>query len=239
MELAEKGKFADFPKFGEVNLLLDIIKQIAHKNGIGKNLSDGSKRLTEKFGDPDLAMTVKSLELPAYDPRGVQGQGLAYTTSNRGGCHLRAYMISTEILGTPIPMDRFSPAGKANIVKVYEDLSAMVDSLVLCRFSTFALSAIDYARMLSVVHQIEYSEKDVMKIGERIWNLERLFNQRAGFTMKDDTLPKRLLNKPLEIGGSRNRVINLNQMLPEYYRIRGWDEKGAITAKKLTQLEIN
>lgn len=239
MELAEKGKFGDFPKFGEVNSILDIIKQIAHKNGIGEKLSDGSKRLAEKFGDPDLAMTVKSLELPAYDPRGAQGQGLSYATSNRGGCHLRAYMISTEILGTPIPMDRFSLTGKANIVKVYEDLSAMVDSLVLCRFSTFALSAIDYARLLSVVHQIKYSEKDVMKIGERIWNLERLFNQRAGFTMKDDTLPKRLLNKPLEIGGSRNRVVNLNQMLPEYYRIRGWDEKGILTTEKLAQLEIN
>ncbi|MFX0173632.1 MAG: aldehyde ferredoxin oxidoreductase family protein [Candidatus Hodarchaeota archaeon] len=239
MEMSEKGKFANFPKFGEVNSLLDIIKQIAHKKGIGKNLSDGSQRFAEKFGDPEIAMTVKSLELPAYDPRGAQGQGLAYATSNRGGCHLRAYMVSTEILGNPIPMDRFSSSGKANIVKVYEDLSALVDSLVLCRFSTFALSAIDYAKMLSIVHQIDYSDKDVMKIGERIWNLERLFNQRAGFTMKDDTLPKRLINKPLEIGGSRNRVVNLGQTLPEYYKIRGWDKKGVITPEKLAQLGIN
>jgi aldehyde:ferredoxin oxidoreductase len=183
-------------------------------------------------------MSVKSLELPAYDPRGVQGQGLAYATSNRGGCHLRSYMISTEALSTPIPMDRFSPTGKASIVKVYEDLSAVLDSLVLCRFSSFALSAIDYSRLLSTVHKKKYSEKDVMKIGERIWTLEKLFNLKVGFSKKDDRLPKRFLEEPLIIGGSRNRVVELDRMLVEYYKARGWDNSGVPTKEKLQELNL-
>jgi aldehyde:ferredoxin oxidoreductase len=135
-------------------------------------------------------------------------------------------------------MDRFSAAGKASIVRIFQDLSALVDSLVLCRFSTFALSAIDYAKMLSVIHQTEYSESDIMNIGERIWNVERLFNLKVGFSANDDTLPKRLLEKPLEIGGSRNRVVRLNEMLPEYYKIRNWDKYGVPTNEKLAQLDL-
>lgn len=239
MELAEKGKLTDFPGFGEVDSLKKIITQIAYKEEIGEELSEGSRKLSEKYGEPDLSMTVKSLELPAYDPRGAQGQGLAYATSNRGGCHLRAYLISTEVLGTPIPMDRFSSTGKASIVRVFQDLSALVDSLVLCRFSTFALSAIDYASMLSVAYQTEYSENNIMNIGERIWNLERLFNLKAGFSMEDDSLPRRLLEDPLEVGGSRNRVVKLQEMLPEYYKIRGWDENGIPTKEKLAQLKLD
>ncbi|MFX0015565.1 MAG: aldehyde ferredoxin oxidoreductase family protein [Promethearchaeota archaeon] len=238
MELSEKNRVSNFPKFGEVDSLKKIITQIAYKEGIGAELSKGSRRFSEKFGEPDLSMTVKSLELPAYDPRGAQGQGLSYATSNRGGCHLRGYMISTEVLGAPIPMDRFSSSGKASIVRVFQDLSAGVDSLVLCRFSSFALSAVDYARMLSVVHEKEYSESEFMKIGERIWNLERIFNLKAGFRAKDDTLPIRLLREPLTVGGSRNRVAKLQEMLLEYYRIRGWDESGVPTKEKLTKLEL-
>jgi len=238
MELVERGKLADFPRFGDVRSLKKIVTQIAYKEGIGEDLSQGSKRLVEKYGEPNLSMTVKSLELPAYDPRGAQGQGLSYATSNRGGCHLRGYIISTEVLGTPIPMDRFSAAGKASIVRIFQDLSALVDSLVLCRFSTFALSAIDYAKMLSVIHQTEYSESDIMNIGERIWNVERLFNLKVGFSVNDDTLPTRFLEKPLEIGGSRNRVVRLNEMLPEYYRIRNWDKYGVPTKEKLAQLDL-
>ncbi|MFW9904242.1 MAG: aldehyde ferredoxin oxidoreductase family protein [Candidatus Thorarchaeota archaeon] len=239
MELAENGKLTNFPKFGDVSSLKKIITQIAYKEGIGEVLSEGSKKFAEKYGEPDLSMSVKSLELPAYDPRGAQGQGLSYATSNRGGCHLRGYLISTEVLGAPFPMDRFSISGKANIVRVFQDLSALVDSLVLCRFSTFALSAIDYAKILSVIHQTEYSERDIMNIGERIWNMERLFNLKAGFKAEDDTLPKRLLETPLEIGGSRNRVVKLHEMLPEYYKIRNWDKNGVPTKEKLAQLELS
>lgn len=238
MELSEKQKLNGFPKFGEVNSLLEIIKDIAYKKGIGKDLSEGSRRFAEKYNAPEVSMSVKSLEIPAYDPRGVQGQGLSYATSNRGGCHLRAYMISTEVLGNPIPMDRFTSAGKAGIVKVFEEISALVDSLVLCRFSSFALSAIDYARLLSIVNETEYSESDIMQFGERIWNLERLYNLKAGFTSKDDTLPKRLLNEPLKIGNSRGKVAKLDQMLSEYYKIRGWSNEGEPLNEKLKELNL-
>ena len=239
MELVERGKLTNFPRFGDVKTLKKIISQIAYKEGIGEELSLGSKKLAEIYGRPDLSMTVKSLELPAYDPRGAQGQGLSYATSNRGGCHLRGYIVSPEVLGAPIPMDRFATSGKASIVRIFQDLSALVDSLVLCRFSTFALTAIDYAKMLSIIHQTEYSENDIMNIGERIWNVERLFNLKAGFSLKDDTLPKRLLEKPLEIGGSRNRVVKLHEMLPEYYKIRNWDKNGVPTKEKLAQLDLS
>ncbi len=238
MELAEEGILADFPKFGETNRLLDIINDIAHKRGVGLELGMGSRRLAEKYGKPELSMSVKSLELPAYDPRGTQGQGLAYATSNRGGCHLRAYMISTEVLGNPIPMDRFTSQGKAAIVKVFEDLSAFVDSLVLCRFSTFALSAIDYARLLSAVHEKEYTEKDAIRIGERIWNLERLYNLKAGFSAKDDTLPPRLVKEPHQIGASRNMLVKLSKLLSEYYEVRGWTENGVPESSTLESLNI-
>ncbi len=239
MELAEQGILDSFPKFGETDNLEDLIRNIAHKKGIGNELSEGSRRFAEKYGQPELSISVKSLELPAYDPRGVQGQGLAYATSNRGACHLRSYMISTEVLNNPIPMDRFSSTGKAKIVKVYEDLSAVVDSLILCRFSSFALSAIDYARLLSVVHKKDYSEKDIMKIGERTWNLEKIFNLKAGFSMKDDRLPKRFLENPLIVGGSRNRVVELDKMLAEYYDVRGWDSSGVPTKEKLHKLNLS
>jgi aldehyde:ferredoxin oxidoreductase len=238
MELSENGQLNGFPKFGEVDSLLEIIRNIAIKKGIGSDLSEGSRRLAEKYHTPELSMSVKSLEIPAYDPRGTQGQGLAYATSNRGGCHLRAYMISTEVLGTPIPMDRFTSTGKAGIVKVFEEISALIDSLVLCRFSTFALSAIDYARLLAIINETEYSESDIMKFGERIWNLERLYNIKAGFGMKDDTLPQRLLNEPLKIGNSRGRVVKLDQMLSEYYKIRGWSKKGEPSDEKLKELNL-
>ncbi|NHJ02768.1 MAG: aldehyde ferredoxin oxidoreductase [Candidatus Heimdallarchaeota archaeon] len=238
MELAEAGLLPDFPKFGETDKLMDIIKEIAFKRGMGLDLGEGSKRFAERYGKPELSMSVKSLEIPAYDPRGAQGQGLAYATSNRGGCHLRAYMISTEILGNPIPMDRFTPQGKAGIVRVFEDLSAFVDSLVLCRFSSFALSAIDYARLLSVIYKIKYTESDVMRIGERIWNLERLYNVKAGFGAKDDQLPPRLLTEVHKIGGSRNKTVMLNQLLPEYYKLRGWNAEGIPEPSTLESLSL-
>ena len=239
MELVEKGKMNNFPTFGDVSSLKKIVAQIAYKEGIGAELSEGSQKLAEKYGEPDLSMTIKSLELPAYDPRGVQGQSLSYATSNRGGCHLRGYMISTEVLGAPIPMDRFSSSGKASIVRIFQDLSALVDSLVLCRFSTFALSAIDYAKMLTVVHQTEYSERDIMNIGERIWNVERLFNLKAGFSANDDSLPKRFLEEPLEVRGSRNRIVKLPKMLSEYYKVRNWDKNGVPTKEKLAHLNLS
>ena len=184
-------------------------------------------------------MQVKGLELPAYDPRGVQGHALGYATSNRGGCHLRAYMIAPEVLGIPAMIDRFRPEGKAPIVKLFQDVSAAVDCLVLCRSTQFALTIEEYAGLLSSAVGREYSTDDFKRVGERVWNLERLYNLKAGFGKKDDTLPKRFLEDPLKEGNSRGRLVELDKMLDEYYRVRGWDVEGKPTTEKLKELGLD
>jgi aldehyde:ferredoxin oxidoreductase len=237
MELVQRGKLDAPLKFGDTTGLLDIIEDMAHMRGLGAEMSEGSKRLTERYGAPELAMQAKGLELPAYDPRGAQGHALGYATSNRGGCHLRSYLIGPEVLGSPVLVDRDRPDGKADLVMLYQDLSAAMDCMVVCRFTNFAWTVDDYAEMLSAGTGIELSGHDLLRLGERIYNLERLFNLREGFTSKDDTLPPRFF-KPLPEGGSRNRVVHLEEMLTEYYNLRGWDKDGRPTKDTLKKLDI-
>ncbi|MGD9396046.1 MAG: aldehyde ferredoxin oxidoreductase family protein [Candidatus Thorarchaeota archaeon] len=237
MELVEKGKLDAPLRFGDTTGLLDIIEDIAHMRGLGAEMSEGSKRLAERYGAPELAMQVKGLELPAYDPRGAQGHALGYATSNRGGCHLRSYLIGPEVLGSPVLVDRDRPDGKADLVMLYQDLSAAMDCMVVCRFTNFAWTVDDYAEMVSAGTGIELSGRDLLRLGERIYNLERLFNLREGFTTKDDTLPPRFF-KPLPEGGSRKRVVHLEEMLKEYYKLRGWDKDGQPTKATLKKLDI-
>jgi aldehyde:ferredoxin oxidoreductase len=237
MELVQKGHLEATPKFGKTEDLLTLIDDVAHARGLGKELGQGSKVLATRYNAPQLAMQVKGLELPAYDPRGVQGHALAYATSNRGGCHLRAYLIGPEILGSPVLVDRDRIEGKAELVILFQNLSAAMDSLVLCRFTTFAFSVEDYADLLSAATSLSISGKEFLETGERIWNLERLFNLREGFSAKDDCLPPRF-STPLPEGGSRNRIVHIDEMLPEYYRLRGWDKTGQPTKARLKQLDL-
>ncbi|MHC1579178.1 MAG: aldehyde ferredoxin oxidoreductase C-terminal domain-containing protein, partial [Candidatus Alkanophagales archaeon] len=160
------------------------------------------------------------LELPGYDPRGVYGQALAYATSNRGGCHLRAYMISLEVVGKPKLVRRDTFDGKAALVIIFQNLAAAVDSLVLCKFSSFALSEEEYARVLSAVTAVDYKAEDLLGIGERIWNLERMFNLKH-LGRLEDTLPKRIFEGLDEEGFKR--------ALREYYHLREWDADGVPT----------
>ena len=237
MELVQKEKLQAPLRFGETAGLLELIEDIAFARGLGKEIGQGSKDLATRYDTPDLAMQVKGLELPAYDPRGVQGHALAYATSNRGGCHLRAYLIGPEILGSPVLVDRDRTEGKAGLVILFQNLSAAMDSLVLCRFTTFAFGIEDYADLLSAATGLNVSGKDFLKIGERIWNLERLFNIREGFSAKDDCLPPRF-STTLPEGGSRNRIAHLEEMLPEYYSQRGWDKQGNPTKSRLKELDL-
>ncbi|MDI6819853.1 MAG: aldehyde ferredoxin oxidoreductase family protein [Candidatus Hodarchaeaceae archaeon] len=237
MELGERGKL-DGPKFGDARAIVDLTRATGVREGIGDELAEGSARLAGGRGLPELSMSVKGLELPAYDPRGAQGQGLAYATSNRGGCHLRAYMIAPEILGAPKLMERFSASDKAEMTIILQDLSAAVDSLVLCRFTTFALGAVQYAKLLTAATGIEFTDEDIMTVGERIWNLERLYNIREGLGAKDDVLPKRLAEEPMPEGPSRGRRSMVASMLPSYYASRGWDSSGVPTEEKLRQLGL-
>ncbi|MBS3740507.1 MAG: aldehyde ferredoxin oxidoreductase family protein [Candidatus Cloacimonetes bacterium] len=239
MELSEKGLFPDNIRWGDADRLVELVKKIGLRKGVGKELSLGAKRLAKKYGKPQLAMEVKGLELPAYDPRGAQGLALAYATSNRGGCHMRAYMIGPEILGQPVNLNRFSTAGKARIVSLFQDISAFVDSTILCRFLQFAIGIDNFAKIVNLVTGSNLTGDDAVKIGTRIYNLERKFNVEAGFKRDDDILPERFLNDKLKTGSSRNRVVELDKMLNEYYELRGWDNEGKPTAETLAKLNLS
>lgn len=245
MELYEKGyikkeDLAGGPelRFGNDEAVIEWTKQMGSGTGLGAKLAEGSYRLGEMYGVPEFSMSVKKQELPAYDPRAIQGHGLEYATSNRGGCHVRGYMISPEILGVPEQLDRFSAKGKPSWVKIFQDLTAVIDSLGLCLFTSFALGAEEYAALYNAVSGTNFSGSDLMQAGDRIYNIERVFNQKAGIDSSQDTLPKRLLKDPIPEGPSKGEISKLDEMLPEYYKIRGWDEKGIPTPEKLKELGL-
>ncbi|MCX8023614.1 MAG: aldehyde ferredoxin oxidoreductase family protein [Thermanaerothrix sp.] len=239
MELSEKGYLDSDLRFGRADLLAPTLEQMAYRRDLGAELADGSLRLATKYGHPELSMSVKGLEMPAYDPRGMQGQGLLYATSNRGGCHMRGNMVGVEVLGIPKLIDRFQVQGKASFVILHQNVSAAIDSLVLCKFTNLGVAEEYFARVLSAVTGIHYATGDLIRVGERVWNLERLYNLREGFTEKDDTLPPRLLTEAPKEGPSQGWVVHLEPMLKEYYRARGWDEHGVPTPRKLAELELD
>jgi len=216
-----------FPSAEEVPVILE---DMALCRGEGQLLALGSRRLAEQAGRPELSMSVKSLELPAYDPRGAYGMALAYCTSPRGGCHLRAYPISHEILRKPVPTDRFSFSGKARIISIAEDSNAAIDSLVACKFSFFGASLEEYAELLSAATGIAYSPQRLKEIGRRILLTERFYNCANGFSRSDDMLPERFF---CEAGSSGDGMDihpidrqRFEEELDKYYRIRGLNPDG-------------
>ncbi|RLI06139.1 aldehyde ferredoxin oxidoreductase [Candidatus Bathyarchaeota archaeon] len=225
MELSEKGLLEEKINWGDVEKVKELVIKTVYKKGLGKLLAEGSRFLAKKYGCEEVSMQVKGLELPMYDPRGVLGQALAYATSNRGGCHLNAYMIGVEILGYPYLMDRFSPVNKPSIVVYMQNLAAAIDSMVLCKFLGFEFDEETFANFLSYVTGENFSQESVISIGERIWNLERLFNFKAGLNGKTDNLPKRF-------------QIPLQKMLEEYYLVRKWTVDGFPTPDKLKSLGL-
>ncbi|MGC9059709.1 MAG: aldehyde ferredoxin oxidoreductase family protein [Thermoplasmata archaeon] len=234
--MALHEKYPEFGlKFGDEKSALAMITQIAYRKGVGNELAEGSERFCRKFGGESFS--VKGLELPGYDPRGAFGMGLAYATANRGGCHLKGYMIGPEILGIPRFFNRLSFSDKPDILIRVQHTGAVLDSLVLCLFTNFAVSDGYYARLLSAVTGIEYSAEELQKTGERIWNAERLWNVRAGKGI--DALPETLLKKPLSHGNSKGNVVPLHEMLARYYSIRKWDSKGVPTEEKLRTLGLD
>ena len=245
MELYEKGylkkeEFEGEPelKFGNTEALLHYSETIALRKGLGDKLAEGSYEFAKAHGHPELSMSVKKQDLPAYDPRGAQGHALEYATSNRGGCHVRGYLISPEILGSPEKLDPFATEGRAQWVKTFQDLTAVIDSEGLCLFTIFPLWAEDYANLLSAVTGFEYNAEEVLKAGERIWNLEKLWNLKVGLTKADDTLPPRFLKDPMPDGAAKGQVVHLDVTLPEYYKVRGWNENGIPTETKLKELNL-
>lgn len=238
MELSEKGYIDDEVRFGDAEQMLDLVHRIGRRDGIGDELAEGSFRFARRHGHPELSMSVKRQELPAYDPRGLQGHGLAYATSVRGGDHVYGYMIAPEVLGSPEKLDPYSNDGKAVWTKTFQDLTAFIDSSGACLFTSFPLGAADYGAMVSAVTGYEIDAGEVLRIGERIWNMQKVFNLRAGCTREDDTLPPRLLREPLTEGAPKGRVWEREPLLDDYYRARGWDREGRPTPEKLSELDI-
>jgi aldehyde:ferredoxin oxidoreductase len=244
MELYQRGYIKDEDcagvplAWGNSEAVYEWVKKVGRNDGkLATLMAQGSYRLCEHYGVPEYSMSVKKLDLPAYDPRGIQGIGLNYATSNRGGCHVNGYTISPEILGVPIEADRKVTEGKAELVKIFQDLTAVIDSAGLCLFTSFALGAPEYAALLSAAMGVEFTAEAAMEAGERIYNLERVFNKKAGMKAEDDTLPKRFFDEPLQTEASKGMVSKLDVMLPEYYKLRGWKD-GFPTKETLERLGL-
>ena len=225
-------------KFGSAEAFVAATEALISGEGFGADLALGSKRLCEKYGRPELSMTVKGQEFPAYDPRGIQGIGLNYATSNRGACHLRGYTIASEVLGIPVKTEQTDTDGKPELVKAFQDATALVDSSGLCLFTTFAWGMDNIAPQIDAACEGDWTVEKCLEVGERIWNMERQFNNDAGFTANDDKLPKRMLETAIVGGPTDGQVNRLGEMLPKYYEIRGWTENGEITAETKQRLSL-
>ncbi|MBQ0932129.1 aldehyde ferredoxin oxidoreductase family protein [Ideonella sp. 4Y16] len=225
-------------KFGSAQALAYFAEITAKGEGFGKEIGQGSKRLCEKYGHPELSMSVKGQEFPAYDGRGIQGMGLTYATSNRGACHLRSYTVASEVLGIPVKTDPLTADGKPELVIAFQDATAAFDAAGICIFTSFAWGLADVAPQVAAACGPEFTLENMAKIGERIWNMERDFNNQAGFTAKDDTLPKRLLEEPAKTGPAKGLVSKLPEMLPKYYELRGWDNNGQLKPETRSRLGL-
>ena len=222
---------------GDYMGMIEAINKVALRDGIGDLLANGVNAVADHYGHMEIAMTVKGQGIPAYDPRGLKGMGIAYATSNRGACHLRAYTPASELGLIPLQTDPLEWKGKGELTKLLQDIHAFSDSLDLCKFSAFAEGAEEYAAQYSAMVGVPFTMDDVLVAGERIYNLERHYNNLAGFREGSDYLPKRFLEEPSTMPGSEGHVCELDLMLDEYYTARGW-ENGVVPEAKLQELGV-
>jgi aldehyde:ferredoxin oxidoreductase len=237
MELFEKGFLTEmdvgYPlKFGDGKALIRMTAEIGRREGFGDVLASGAYRTAKKYGHPEVAMTSKKLELPGYDPRGVKEKGLAYATTNRGACHMRSRALGEEL------EDPLSTEGHALLLKGGQDYFAIMDASGVCCLTRGVIKIDDFLPVLESATGAGYDRRSLLLAGERIWNQERLFNQQAGLSKADDSLPERMLKEPMPMGPAKGHVVELASMLAEYYQVRGWDENGVITKEKLFELGL-
>lgn len=240
MEATEKGYVpgAEGLAWGDKDAMIAMCRRIALREGVGDQLANGIEPFAKGIGHPEIAMTVKGQAIAAYDPRGLKGMGLGFATSNRGGCHLRGYSPASELGLIGLKTDPHAWQGKGELLKLLQDLHAFSDSMDLCKFSAFAEGAEEYAEQYRVMTGLEsFDVADLLKAGERIYNLERHYNNLAGFVKGSDTLPARFINEPSTMKGSEGQVCELDQMLAEYYAARGWQD-GVVPQEKLRELDI-
>ena len=239
MELVERGFLSEDEigrplKWGDAKALVELTKMTGNREGFGEQLSEGSYRLADRYGHPELAPVSKKQEFPGYEPRGSQAMGLAYATSPIGGSHMRGDPAYFELFGVPESMDPHQWEGKAKVTKAFQDLSAIIDSAGLCIFFTvrnlaskdLGVAPTGILEYINAATGAEYTLEELQDAGERIINAERIFLQKAGFTRKDDSLPERLTKTPSPIGPAKGLVCHLDEMLEEYYEVRGWTDDG-------------
>jgi aldehyde:ferredoxin oxidoreductase len=227
--------------FGDAELILDLIDKIAHRQGIGDLLAEGSKVMSERLGQgSDLfAMHVKGLELPAYDPRAAKICGLAYVTANRGGDHITAYIEGPTFVDVPFLLvedssirDPFvANLDEAAVVVDMEDALTTLDALGGCKFMGILLSAEEIAGLVSSATGWDFGVDDFRRSGARIYNLVRAFCVREGIKRDKDMLPERLMAEPLPDGPAKGMVIErdtLEVLKDAYYAFRGWDRATGI-----------
>lgn len=237
MEASEKGLIKEAVPWGDVDKMIDLIHKAATRVGIGDTLAEGPARAAAVFGDPDMSITVKGQAIPAYDPRAFKGMGVSYATSNRGGCHLRGYSIPSELMGIPYPTNLLDWEGKGKLIKLMQEIHAVSDSFDICKFSSFCQNLDHYAAQYSAIVGVPMDAEGIRITGERIYNLERYYNNKAGIGEGADTLPKRFLTEPSPAGVSKGQVCELDLMLKEYYEARGW-KNGVVPQSKLKELGI-
>ena len=214
-----------------------MIEATAYREGFGDEIAEGSKRMGEKLDHPEVFIGSKGQEYPAYDARGFQGMGVAYATCNRGGCHLRAWTPGIETSGE---YDPHTPEGKGEWVANEQDRTTVYDNTGLCSFAAGTGAPLEEMAVLTAAATgVPFTPDDFVKIGERTWNLEKLWNLRAGLTKADDSIPKRYQEEPFTEGPSAGVTVNLDAMLTDYYRTRGWDEEGVPSQDKLAELGLS
>lgn len=243
MEACDKGLSKNgLLAWGDADGQVEMIERVAYrKDPVADLLAEGTYRAAVALGDPDIAMTVKGQAIPAYDPRGIKGMALGFATSNRGACHLRAYTPAAEIIGNVLGpaelTDRLAWEGKAKLTVIFQHVHTMTDCLDLCKFSTFAESLDDFAAQFSTFTGSHVTAGDLLTVGDRVYNLERYYNNQAGFREGSDYLPKRFLELPADGQGSVGSLAELPEMLAEYYAERGW-VNGVVPESKLRELQI-
>ncbi|WP_138004463.1 aldehyde ferredoxin oxidoreductase family protein [Halalkalirubrum salinum] len=242
MEMTEEGKLDDVGglDWGDSETMVDMIESIAHRDGdLADLLAEGARRVAEARDAQENSLAVKGQTIPAYDPRCMKGMGIAYATSNRGACHLRAYTPAAEILGVPEKVDPYEWEGKGELTATFQDMHAVSDSFDICKFNAFAEGIEEYVLQYNGMTGLDVSEEDLWTAGERIYTLERYYNNLAGFDGADDSLPARFLKDGIAgQGASEGEYCELEEMKNEYYSHRGWVD-GVVPDEKLDELGID
>ncbi|MFQ5433713.1 MAG: aldehyde ferredoxin oxidoreductase family protein [Anaerolineae bacterium] len=251
MEMFEKGIIPESDigqplRFGDADAVIEFVEKMAYKEGFGAALSEGSYRLASGYGRPEFSITAKKLEFPGYDPRGAKGMGLLYATANVGASHMAGDLAYTEVFGVPAKTDPLTIKNKAHLIHKYEDAFTLIDAAGLCVFLSVRYVFADevdlwperITDLMNLTTGAAYTAASLMQAAERVFNLERMFLIKSGITAADDTLPPRMLAEPMPEGPAAGQVVELDQMLPEFYRLRGWDEQGVPTPDKLAELGI-